>query len=377
MKEELKKKIRPWNHKIEYTFEQWCIDNNRQDILERWDYDLNDKNPSEVSYKSNKKYWFKCPRCRHESELKNIQYLPVRQKELPCVKCNIFAQHVIDEYEYEYYEILEKLNPDINLWNIAHKSQKMINIRCQINYNHIYQQRCDWFWQNGCPYCGHHTERLDVQLDPSESLGAYHSKARERWSTKNVTSPYDYYPNASDVVWWKCEYEKHEDYQRKISNSLTRDFRCPICAIENIPIVTGPDHWSWKGGLTPESKRIRSSAEYKHWRDAIFKKDNYTCQCCGKRGGKLNAHHIKPFAQHEDLRFDINNGITLCEGHHDASISGSFHNTYGTYNNTPEQLEEYINNKRKQLGIDIPFNINNYQQGDRLSPILLQQNKEA
>lgn len=42
MKEELTKKIRPWNHEIEYTFEQWCIYNHLQDILDHWDYELND-----------------------------------------------------------------------------------------------------------------------------------------------------------------------------------------------------------------------------------------------------------------------------------------------------------------------------------------------
>lgn len=29
--------------KIKYSFEQWCIDSNRKDILDRWDYTLNSK----------------------------------------------------------------------------------------------------------------------------------------------------------------------------------------------------------------------------------------------------------------------------------------------------------------------------------------------
>ena len=37
-------------------------------------------------------------------------------------------------------------------------------------------------------------------------------------------------------------------------------------------------------------------------------------------------------------------------------------------NNTPEQLEEYINNKRKELGINIPFNIEEYLNGNILKP---------
>ena len=50
----------------------------------------------------------------------------------------------------------------------------------------------------------------------------------------------------------------------------------------------------------------------------------------------------------------------MCEECHHIRFSDSFHSMYGTRNNTPAQLETYINNKRKQLGIDIPFTIDDY-----------------
>lgn len=73
----------------------------------------------------------------------------------------------------------------------------------------------------------------------------------------------------------------------------------------------------WKGGITPENRRIRQSIEYKLWRKAVYERDNYTCVWCGVRGGKgkvviLNADHIKPFAYFPELRFAIDNGRTLC-----------------------------------------------------------------
>ena len=79
--------------------------------------------------------------------------------------------------------------------------------------------------------------------------------------------------------------------------------------------------WSWKGGVTPENKRIRFSVEYKLWREAVFKRDNYTCQCCRQRGGTLNADHVKSFAFFPELRFAIDNGRTLCENCHKKTPS--------------------------------------------------------
>jgi hypothetical protein len=60
----------------------------------------------------------------------------------------------------------------------------------------------------------------------------------------------------------------------------------------------------------------RNMPDYIEWRKAVYERDNYTCQECGHKGGKLNAHHIKPWFSHPDLRFDVANGVTLCEDCH-------------------------------------------------------------
>ena len=65
-------------------------------------------------------------------------------------------------------------------------------------------------------------------------------------------------------------------------------------------------------GRTPENKRARFSFEYRAWRESVFKRDDFTCQFCGVRGGEINADHIKPFSLFPDLRLTLSNGRTLC-----------------------------------------------------------------
>jgi len=77
----------------------------------------------------------------------------------------------------------------------------------------------------------------------------------------------------------------------------------------------------WKGGVSPINERIRQSSEFKQWRAAVFARDNYTCRRCGARHEigfrpKLHPHHIKSFAEYPDLRFVVDNGVTLCEDCH-------------------------------------------------------------
>lgn len=62
----------------------------------------------------------------------------------------------------------------------------------------------------------------------------------------------------------------------------------------------------------------RQCPQYKEWRGKVYKRDNYTCQHCNSNNGHLNAHHIIPYAKNEELRFELSNGITLCEECHKA-----------------------------------------------------------
>ncbi len=81
----------------------------------------------------------------------------------------------------------------------------------------------------------------------------------------------------------------------------------------------GEKAYQWQGGITSVNAKIRNSLEYRLWREAVFKRDDWTCIWCGKIGGKLHADHIKSFSQYPELRFAIDNGRTLCIKCHETT----------------------------------------------------------
>ncbi len=83
----------------------------------------------------------------------------------------------------------------------------------------------------------------------------------------------------------------------------------------------GKETSNWRGGTTAINKRIRGTNHYKEWRIKVFTRDKYSCQECGNKCSEknpvyLNAHHIRSFKDCPLLRFDVNNGITLCQPCH-------------------------------------------------------------
>lgn len=78
------------------------------------------------------------------------------------------------------------------------------------------------------------------------------------------------------------------------------------------------------------NKALRNRIESKEWRDAVFERDDYTCQVCKMKGGEINADHIVPLAlllQKHNIQtlkeavkcaelWDVDNGRTLCVACH-------------------------------------------------------------
>ena len=80
------------------------------------------------------------------------------------------------------------------------------------------------------------------------------------------------------------------------------------CVIKGLRGSNSP---SWKGGIKKDKDR-RKSLEMVQWRKEVFKRDDYTCQICQKRGSLIFPHHIFFYSVFPDLRAVVDNGITLC-----------------------------------------------------------------
>ena len=85
---------------------------------------------------------------------------------------------------------------------------------------------------------------------------------------------------------------------------------------KKMPGISGEKSHLWRGGVTSKNRAIRSSLEYRNWRRMVLYRDNYTCQICEKVGGVLDVHHIRSFSTNKKLRFNLNNGITMCKQCH-------------------------------------------------------------
>ena len=102
----------------------------------------------------------------------------------------------------------------------------------------------------------------------------------------------------------------------------------------------GEKHHMWKGGSTSLDKlanKLRQGWKYRQWREEILLRDNYTCQKCEKKGGKLEVHHSKiefiniliknGIKTHKEAMgceelWDKDNGETLCLDCHNLTKHG-------------------------------------------------------
>lgn len=130
-----------------------------------------------------------------------------------------------------------------------------------------------------------------------------------------IHESYPHYEDNSCVLCNECAFKEkkiNEEQFLKFCGIYLNGMRAKVNNGE-IYITYGNKKFPFE--MTNEQE-IRNSKEYSEWRKKVFERDDYTCKMCGKKGGNLNAHHIKSFKKYPELRLKLSNGLTLCEECH-------------------------------------------------------------
>ena len=161
-------------------------------------------------------------------------------------------------------------------------------------------------------FCSHPCYWADLKLRPSKPTGRtfnHTAEAKEKIRLAGLGRVFS------------------EETKKKISEKAKlRGFpeatRLKSLSPESLAKRTGENHPLWikdrnKLKRFNDVQKDRRSSAYNTWRREVYKRDGYTCRIHNEDcSGRLEAHHILGFTEHEDLRYNINNGITLCHFHH-------------------------------------------------------------
>ena len=238
------------------------------------------------------------------------------------------------EFVKRYIEI--DSNSGYKLISSEYESSKKI-MKIQCNKGHIYKASYSSFQQgHRCTEC----EKGNKKLRQTHTYEYVKNYVDNNTNLKLISL--EYINNETNL-----EFECMEGHIfSRTFGSLLSSKECPTCRLLN---NKGENNQNWNPNLTQEEREFGRQIEgYSDWIYSVQERDNYTCQCCGKKSsGDMNTHHMDGYNWCKDKRVSVSNGVTLC-----GECHKSFHSDYGYGDNTEEQFIYWI----LQNGINI-FNI--------------------
>lgn len=183
-----------------------------------------------------------------------------------------------------------------------------------------------------CERCGNTFTTTPYRVSKNKKFCSFKCKYPEQTLKTCKSCNKEFYVRDSEIDKQYCSKvcaDTGVERNLKLSNSMKitwQDENKKANLIQGIKRRSSSEEWRQsahfqKGELHPRykgNKRLREGAsryEYKKWVKDVFKKDDYTCQMCGSKK-YLRAHHIKEWAKYPEFRYEISNGMTLCEDCH-------------------------------------------------------------
>lgn len=174
-------------------------------------------------------------------------------------------------------------------------SQTKVKIECK-EHGYFEQRPTSHLAGHGCYDC----KAKKISQTLARSQETFISKALQIHGNRYDYSLVNYINEYTDI---KLICSVHGEFNVK-PNVHLRGSNCRKCRV-------------YFSSMSEEDRQIkRRLPEYEQWRKAVYERDNYTCQKCQQRGGNIHAHHIYKYSEYKDLRFDVDNGIVLCQTCH-------------------------------------------------------------
>lgn len=130
-------------------------------------------------------------------------------------------------------------------------------------------------------------------------------KAKERWSERGPSS---FWKDGISPFKLKPGHATPHSKETKQKISISRKGK-----------LFGRDNPAWiedRSKLKVGKDRAYDNA-YRYWMISVKRRDNHKCKIANPDcKGRLEAHHILSWRDHPELRYQTNNGITLCHFHH-------------------------------------------------------------
>lgn len=212
------------------TFYDWCIENDREDLLDRWSHELNNVDPRDVGYASGCKYYFNCSENKsHKPESIRLSHITRDNVQVKCKACNSFAQWCIDNMSNDFIDKYwhKTLNNDLDPWQIGWSSKKTIWLICHNGFDHYYSTSPHSFSRgtHECQVCNG-----QVVFCGFNDLFTTDPHLMSIWNFDKNTdiSPYEISRGSGRKVWWKCD-KCGNEWDAIISN-IVKGRRCPVCA---------------------------------------------------------------------------------------------------------------------------------------------------
>ena len=183
--------------------------------------------PTQISKGSNKKFWWRCTKCRHEWEARVAD----RTRDLTgCPACaNKILIQGFNDLATKFPKVAAEWHPTKN-GNLTPKDVKATSNKkvwwiCP--HKHEYEQAIMLRTSrgSGCPFCA------GQKVWPGyNDLATTHPMVAKEWHpTKNGNlTPNKVIAGSKRKIWWLCPAE-HE-YEQSLIKRTSRDYSCPICS---------------------------------------------------------------------------------------------------------------------------------------------------